>query len=73
MKTELGQRESLCDCVVELCCEGRVMNTELGQKESLCDCMVELCCEGSVNNTAGTEKVFECAAELGCKLRQSSL
>ena len=49
------------------------MKTELEQKESLCDCMVELCGEGSVNNTAGTEKVFECAVELGCKLRQSSL
>ena len=35
MKTELGQRESLCDCMVELCGEGRVRNTELGQKESL--------------------------------------
>ena len=51
MKTELEQKESLCDCMVELCGEGRVMNTELGQKESWCDCLVELCGEGRVLKT----------------------
>ena len=33
-KTELGQKESLCDCAVDLGCEGGVLKTELGQ--SLC-------------------------------------